>query len=85
MHHDNDRDAVAEALYGILAIHLETTADRFRPDTRISSIALDSIVAISVLSELQERLKLDLPPILFWESETLGEVIGHIRTLSQNS
>lgn len=78
------KDAIEEVLFESLAVHLDSKADCFRSETRISSIALDSIVAITVLSELQHRFKVDLPPILFWESETLGEVAGHIRESIQN-
>jgi acyl carrier protein len=75
---------VAEALFERLSRYLKSPADRFRHDTLISSISLDSIVAVSVLSDLQDRFKVDLPIVLFWEKETLGEVAEHVQSILEN-
>ena len=83
MENNTAEKSVEEVLFRKLAEHLERPVDLFGPETRISSISLDSIVAVTVLSELQESLKLDLPPVLFWECATLGEVVGHIEKLKK--
>jgi hypothetical protein len=72
------RGIVTEALFERMSCYLDRPAGSFRYDTEVSSIALDSIVAVSILSDLQERFGIDLPVVLFWEHKTLGGIVEYV-------
>jgi acyl carrier protein len=81
---NNQKSPVADMLFERLSFFLKSPVDRFRHDTLISSIALDSIVAVTILSDLQDRFKVDLPIVLFWEKETLGELAEYVQSIIEN-
>ncbi len=68
-------------LTGRLSSHLGVPEVELLHDMKLSSMQLDSIIAVTVLGELQDLLGIDIPVDLLWEKETLSEVAAHIHSL----
>lgn len=49
-------------------------------DTRMSleSMSIDSIIAVTIISDLEKKFGVSLSPIVFWQSEDLHAVALHV-------
>jgi acyl carrier protein len=45
------------------------------------SVGLDSISAVFVMEELQNRVKVELNPMFFWDYPTIASLARHISTM----
>lgn len=55
------------------------------PMSTMDQIALDSILAMTIVEELQNEYEVDLPTFLFYEHETLRDVTKFITRLIETS
>lgn len=49
-------------------------------DTNFEDMRLNSIHAMQMLDELEDRLNISISPIIFWENPTLRSFCKHIST-----
>jgi acyl carrier protein len=78
---DTTYESVLQEVVGRLAGHLDIPEKDLPPDLEIPSMQLDSVIAVTVLGELQDLYRVDLPVSLFWEKERIGEVADEITRL----
>lgn len=64
-----------------LSLMLGIEASSIGPDTRFESLRLNSIHAMQLLDELEDKLGVSISPIVFWENPTLGSFCTHIAAL----
>lgn len=53
-------------------------------DTRFESLRLNSIHAMQLLDELEDKLRVSISPIVFWENPTLGSFCKYMSLLQQS-
>jgi acyl carrier protein len=51
----------------------------------MEQIALDSILAMTIIEELQHQYEVDLPTFLFYENETIHDSANAILELMENA
>jgi acyl carrier protein len=78
METEKNYEAVLQELVGRLAGHLGIPERDLSPELEVPSLQLDSVIAVTVLGELQDLYRVDLPVNLFWEKERIGEVAEEI-------
>jgi acyl carrier protein len=84
METDTNFEAVFQELVSRLAGHLDIPERDLSPELEIPTLQLDSVIAVTVLGELQDLYRVDLPVNLFWEKETIGEVAREISQLANS-
>lgn len=63
-----------------LSLMLGIESEAITPDTRFESLRINSIHAMQLLEELEDRLGISISPIVFWENPTLGSFCSYIAT-----
>jgi acyl carrier protein len=56
-------------------------ADRIGRETRLAELGMDSIAAASFVVEIEVAFKISLPPLILFESQTVGDVVDRIERL----
>ncbi len=61
-----------------LAMMMGVTPDSISIDTSFEALRLNSIHAMQLLDELEDRLGISISPILFWENPTISAFCKYI-------
>jgi len=72
-----DRDWLTERV----AHYLEHPADSLDPDVDLAAYGMDSLYALNVISDIEDRWQLELDATLLREHPTLNALAGHLDTL----
>jgi len=54
-------------------------------ETSLSDLGIDSLRAITILYELEERFDIEIPNELIEKIRTVGDIVQHIDQLRQNT
>lgn len=71
-------DSVEQEIVSLYAKYMRL--DPSKIDTRVSleSMSIDSIIAVTIISDLEKKFGVSLSPIVFWQSEDLHAVALHV-------
>ncbi|MGW6208643.1 acyl carrier protein [Streptomyces sp. NPDC055089] len=79
----NNQDHSPEELTGWLkeriAEHVQLPAEEIDPDVPLANYGLDSLYALTVVTEIEEHLGLTLEPTVMWDAPTLNALVEVIR------
>ncbi|MFF2025122.1 acyl carrier protein [Streptomyces sp. NPDC058171] len=72
------REELTSLLKERIAEHVEMSPDDIRADELLPSYGLDSVYAVAVVAEIEDRLGLTLEPTILWDNPTLDALVGVI-------
>jgi acyl carrier protein len=61
-----------------VAFHLHRAPDEIDPDTPLADYGIDSIAAISICGEIEERFRLPVAPTVAYDFPTVRAITGHL-------
>ncbi|HVQ91262.1 MAG TPA: acyl carrier protein [Mycobacteriales bacterium] len=71
-------EAVRDWLIERVAFYLETPAGEVHPDARFVELGLDSVYALTLCGDIEERYDLSVEPTLAWDYPTVNALAGHL-------
>ncbi len=67
-------DSVEQEIIRLFAMYLRMDASTIDTYASLESISIDSIIAVTIITDLEKKYDISLTPIIFWESEHLHAV-----------
>jgi acyl carrier protein len=61
-----------------VAFYLELPPERVRPDQELAEIGLDSVFALSLCGDVEERFGLLVEPTMAWDHPTVNAIAEHL-------
>ncbi|MCX4706085.1 acyl carrier protein [Streptomyces sp. NBC_01352] len=61
-----------------VAFHLHRAPDEVDPDTPLADYGIDSVAAISICGEIEERYRLPVAPTIAYDFPTVHAITGHL-------
>jgi acyl carrier protein len=86
--HQNSKNNLQEVEQNIIqkiAFYCNLDITQINPLVPMEQIALDSILAMTIIEELQHQYEVDLPTFLFYENETIHDSANAILELMENA
>jgi acyl carrier protein len=77
-------DAIARTCQEYIADFLGTPVESVDPDADFDRLGIDSSLAVALLTELEERYDVDLPPDALFENPTINAVAEHVVKQTQS-
>jgi iterative type I PKS product template protein len=74
-------DDILQVIIDETGIH----ASQLLPETMFSSLGIDSLSSLTIISQLQEKLQMEFPQTLFEDYTTIGDLHHHFACLSDAS
>lgn len=71
---DELKDSVEQEIVRLFAMYLRMDATTIDTHASLEKIPIDSIIAMTIITELEKKYDISLTPIIFWESESLHAV-----------
>lgn len=68
-----------------ISLYCKIEINQIDPLVPMESIALDSILVMTIVEELKEELKVDIPSFIFYENETIRDSAKMIIELMESS
>ncbi|MBQ1089977.1 acyl carrier protein [Streptomyces sp. B93] len=65
-------------LTGRVAFHLQRAPEEIDPDTPLADYGIDSVAAISVCGEIEERFRLAVAPTIAYDFPTVHAIAEHL-------
>lgn len=75
------RDEIVHIMQAIISEETKLAIEKINPELHLSSFGLDSINSIYVLDRLEDKFKIKLNPLLFYDHPTIASFAKHIDTL----
>ncbi|MEU5417058.1 MULTISPECIES: acyl carrier protein [Streptomyces] len=75
---DYDPQELRDWLVGRIAVHLRTDATEIKPDVPLSDYGLDSLYALSVAAEIEDRVGFPVDPTMLWDHPTIDALTAAI-------
>ncbi|MDH0304448.1 MULTISPECIES: acyl carrier protein [unclassified Pseudomonas] len=73
-----------DKLKSMIEPELRLPAGSLDCDRNLSEYGLDSIVALTIAGDLEDQLRIQLPPTLLWDYPTVDDLAGYLcRTVDQ--
>jgi acyl carrier protein len=72
-------DAITRACQEYIADFLGTPVESVDPSADFDRLGVDSSLAVGLLSELEERYGVDLPPEALFENPTINAIAEHVQ------
>jgi acyl carrier protein len=72
--------ALRDWLRAQIAEYLELAAAQIADDVPLSAYGVDSVYALAILADIEERLDLALDPELIWDHPTIGALSAFLHT-----
>lgn len=80
-----DLDHLRQTLVGLLSSELRLAEAQVQTSRPLTEYGLDSIAALTIAGELEERFSIELPPTLLWDHPTIDHIAGHLHSMLQSS
>jgi acyl carrier protein len=61
-----------------VAFHLHTAPEEIDPDTPLADYGIDSVAAISVCGEIEERYRIPVSPTIAYDYPTVRAITDHL-------
>ena len=74
----NTVTTIEQELITKIASHLRMPVESFDPGHALEGLDLDSIIAVTILSELEEKYSVSLSSTLFWDAESIHDMAVQI-------
>lgn len=68
-------------LIELVASYLELSPDVIQPDLPLSEYGLDSVYALAVSADIEDKLGITLDPTIMWDHQTVDALIGALSSL----
>lgn len=75
-------DELREWLIERFAFYLDQPAEAIDPDVEFAEYGMDSVYAISVISDIEDRLDREIDPTQFRERPTVSALVGYLMELT---
>lgn len=75
------RDEIVCIMQEIIAEETKLAIEKINPELHLSAFGLDSINSIYVLDRLEDKFKIKLNPLMFYDYPTVASFSKHIDTL----
>lgn len=72
-------------LTSVVASYLEVPATSISPDVPLAEIGFDSVHAVSLAGEIEDKYDIDVEPTLIFDYPTLAQIAEFIETESETS
>jgi len=72
-------------LMGFIADQVDRDIESITMDTRLDELGIDSMRAIVLFYDLEERFGLDIPNEVFETADTVGDVVQQLGQLENNN
>lgn len=80
---DMSKATIAAWCQGYIANLLEVPADSVDPDATFDRLGVDSAIAVSLLIEVEERYRIELPAEALFDNPTVNAVAGYLAAQPQ--
>ncbi|MCQ8773593.1 acyl carrier protein [Streptomyces telluris] len=70
-----DRDALRDWLLGLVAEHVQLPREDIASHVPLSDYGLDSVYALSVAAEIEDRFGIDVDPTMMWDNPTIDALV----------
>lgn len=77
--------ALEQTIINKISFYCKIEVNQIDPLAPMETIALDSILVMTIVEELKEELKIDLPSFIFYENETIRDSAKMIIELMESS
>ncbi|WP_316762754.1 acyl carrier protein [Streptomyces herbicida] len=61
-----------------VAFHLHRACDEIDPDTPLADYGIDSVAAISICGEIEQRYRIAVAPTIAYDFPTVHAITGHL-------
>lgn len=75
----------AVAVIEIIAREAKCSTEEVTLNTRLDDLGIDSLKAIVILSELEDRLGIEIPNEIIGSINTVGDIVTKVDELQRNS
>ncbi|WAZ25623.1 acyl carrier protein [Streptomyces cinnabarinus] len=65
-------------LTGRVAFHLRKAAEEIDPDTPLADYGIDSVAAISICGEIEEKYRIPVSPTIAYDFPTVHAIAAHL-------
>ena len=77
----HDLSSLREALVQLLCKELRLDRAAVRTDTPLTEYGLDSMAALIMAGELEDRYRVELPSTLLWDCPTIDQLAAYLQPL----
>ncbi|MCX5011202.1 acyl carrier protein [Streptomyces sp. NBC_00555] len=64
-----------------VAFYLEVSADSIPPDVKFVEMGLDSVYAMTMCGDIEDRFELEVEPTIAWDHPTVAALTAHLHDL----
>ncbi|MFF4387872.1 MULTISPECIES: acyl carrier protein [unclassified Streptomyces] len=61
-----------------VAFYLEVPADSILPDAKFVEMGLDSVYAMTMCGDIEDRFELEVEPTIAWDHPTVAALTAHL-------
>jgi len=72
------RTQIARWLSGQVASHLDVPATEIDPAMPLAELGLDSVSAVGLCGDIEQRWRIEADPILVYDYPTIAEIAGFV-------
>ena len=76
---------IRDAVFEVICQEQKCSPEDFTLETRLEDLGIDSLKAITILYQLEERFELEIPNELIETVVTVGDIVSNIDQLRRNS
>ncbi|GAA3735301.1 acyl carrier protein [Plantactinospora mayteni] len=78
---DTSVEAIRTWLVGRIAFYLQRSAEEIDADAPLVEIGLDSVYAMTLSGDVEERFDLEVEPTMAWDHPTVNALAGYLHGL----
>jgi acyl carrier protein len=74
-----------ETVFEIISQELSLSSEAFSLETPLEELGIDSLKAITILYELEDRLDIEIPNEVFDSIKSVGDIVQQLQQLTASS
>jgi acyl carrier protein len=74
-----------ETVFEAITQEVPLSSGAFSLETPLEELGIDSLKAITILYELEDRLDIEIPNEIFDSIKNVGDIVKHLQQLTANS
>ena len=75
---------IQETVLEVIASHIKSQPEAISRDMPLEDLGIDSLGAITILYELEDRYGIDIPNEIFDSLNIVGDIVDHLDQLLEN-
>ncbi|MEQ8245915.1 acyl carrier protein [Fulvivirga sp.] len=75
-----DKDRIQNFIINELSALLKIDSDKIDPSIEFLNLGIDSLTGLNLMTKLENLLKMELDPIIFWNYPTIEKLSEHLST-----